>query len=222
MQVFLYLVGATIGAASVGWRPLSVAVLAGGVCVPVALISAEYWIRQRVSCGVGPALSERARVRLMGIVAIATLACIAQDPKYMCPMVLFACLAGFGLEHLLASSRLAFWLIPVRRIRRHWAPVDVLSCHDDVATLRIGDGDIIVARTKCDVSLGAGYADIEVLALTYRVSGAAQVFAFETHKAREVRRALGQLAAVRFASGLMWGVVTASPFFGHILPGHGH
>lgn len=223
MQFFLLLLGVTIGTVSAGWRPLSVTLLAGaGVCVPVGLICAEYGIRQRVSCGAGPALSGKARLRLMGIVAIATLACIAHAPKYMCPMVLFACLAGFGLEHLLASSRLALWLIPVRRTRRHWAPVDVLSFHDDVATLRTGDGHIIVARTKCDVSLGAGFADIKELALTYRLSGAAQVLAFETHNAREVRRALGQLAVVRFASGVMWGVVTASPFFGHILSDLGH
>lgn len=153
----------------------------------------------------------------MGLIGIATLACIAHAPKYMCPMVLFACLAGFGLEHILASSRLAFWLVPVRRARRHWVPVDVLSFHDEVATLRTDNGDVIVARTKCDMSLGAGFAELKELALTYRLSGAAQVLGFESRDTRERRRALGQLAAIRFASGLMWGVVTVTPFFGHIL-----
>lgn len=215
MQCSLCLLGAAVGTLRLPPGPLSVALIAS-VCVPIALATAEAMTRERVSCP-GIALSERERLRLMGFVGIATLACIRYAPLYMCPIVLSACLVGFALEHMLASSRVALWLLSLRRARRHWASVDVLAIHGHAATLRTKRGDILLARAQCDLILGAGFADIQGSDITYRTHAAAQVLGFESRNERVVRRALGRLAALRFTSGLVWGVVIFTPFSGRIL-----
>lgn len=215
LQCCLYTLGSAVGTLGVRPGPSPLALFAG-LSVPIALTVVEAMTRQRVSCA-GIALREEDRARLMGFVGLAALAAVAYAPSYTCPIVLVTCLAGFGLEHVLASSRVALWLFPLRRHRRRWAPVHVLSLSGGIATLRTSQGHIILARAERGVCPGPGFANIRYSDATYRANAAAQILGFESRDEREHHRLLGRLAMLRFASGLAWGAVIALPFYGKIL-----
>lgn len=221
IQLLLFLFGAGVGAAGSGWSRPCLYVLGIGLCIPVALLWAEHFVRRRalnaapgksVGLGKSAALSEPARTTLAGFFALAAGSYIAVAPEYLCVAVFFASVLGIAAENLIAAATVSFHQLHAWWTRRGWTRVEVVALGGDVATLRSSSGDIVLARMYGGAPLGIAYVDLDLAPASYRLDALAHVEGYESQNSRDNRGGTIKLAGLKFVSAFMWMAVAASPF----------
>lgn len=212
LQFLLFLGGTSLGSFASGWTlPIQI-VLGLGLGFPAARTWLERRVRRNVVVDAGtPAF--RTRAQLTAVVFLAGALYSYCRPSELCATLVCAPFLGFAADNFLSASTLGFNQLRQWRSVRGWTCVEVVSVHDGIATIQRG-ADVVLARADGELPLGSVYVDMDLRAADYRLGAAPRIHDYESHQARRRRHSLGQLAAIKLCSGLMWVGVVLSPLLG--------